>query len=411
MNPSIAITEDEQYDVVVILPNFRVRLIGIGLGLSLATGRWGAWIGLPGEGIFLIDVIVLSGIFLVIICDGIKLDYLTLILGTFLILQLLRNSDYAMITRVRDLLPFIYLQMFLLIRNQLFEIPIIYIYKLLRVASLFSLIWNLGVGLNVIPVLPSNSFFGVPIFSQRPDQAGFVACIGIIVWSLSLTETKFERVMNFWILPLNLLSLLLQPGRAGLLALLVALPLIAARAKKGPKVSRRGLAAFIVATVMVVPFAGVVQSFLPEKSAIKKFGILDQSGAALSSGDSTAYGRKMGQTTLLKWTMQEGKLLNGAGPGYEMLAESGAVRWLSGNADVRYPHNWWVSLISRFGIVGFACWLMCGLASLKGVRRENVGFQFLTFLISILAASTFGVVMESPFGIIPFAFFTARLVK
>ena len=395
----------------MILPRFRVRLIVIGLGLSLATGRWGAWVGIPSKGIFLIDLIVLLGILLVILRDGIKMDYLTLILGTYIISQLLRNSEFALLVRIRDLIPLIYLQLFLLIRDQISKIPINYIYKMLRVATFFSLMWNLGVGLNVIPVLPSSGFAGVDIFSQRPDQAGFVACIGIIVWSLSLTENKFERIMNFWILPLNLLSLLLQPGRAGLLALLVSLPFLASRVKNGPKISRRGLAALFTATLMVIPFAGIVQAFLPEQSAIKKFGILDQSGAALSSGVSTAFGRKMGQSTLLDWVKKEEKILNGAGPGYEILIESGALRWLSGNTDVRYPHNWWVSLYSRYGIVGFACWLMCGLAALKGVWRENAGFQFLTFLISILVASSFGVVMESPFGIIPFAFFIARLVK
>ena len=383
----------------------------IGLGLSLATGRWGAWVGIPSQGIFLIDLIVLLGILLVILRDGVKLDYLTLILGIYLIFQLLRNSELALLVRVRDLIPFIYLELFLLIRDQISKISIDYIYKMLRVATFFSLVWNLGVGLKIIPVIPSGGFTGVDIFSQRPDQAGFVACIGIIVWSLSLNENKFERIMNFWILPLNFLSLLLQPGRAGLLALLVSIPFLASRVKNGPKISRRGLAALFTATLMVIPFAGIVQAFLPEQSAIKKFGILDQNGTALSTGDSTAFGRKMGQSTLLVWLKEEGKILNGAGPGYEILMESGAVRWLSGNADVRYPHNWWVSLFSRYGIIGSACWLICALAALKGVRRGNEGFQFLTFIMSILVASSFGVVMESPFGVLPFAFFMARLVK
>lgn len=383
----------------------------IGLGLSLATGRWGAWIGLPGQGLFLIDMIILSGISLVILSDGVRLDYLSLILGAYLISQIFRNSQLTFIIRVRDLLPFIYLEMFLLIRDQISKIPINYIYRILRISSLFSLIWNLGVGLKVIPVLPSNQFAGVEIFSQRPDQAGFVACIGIVVWSLSLTKNKFERIMNFWILPLNLLNLLLQPGRAGLLALLVAVPILATRFKNGPKMSRRGLAALFATTIMIIPFAGVFQAFLPEQSAIKKFGLLDANGIALSTGDSTAFGRKMGQSTVLNWIVEKKRIVTGAGPGYEILMESGAVRWLSGNSDVRYPHNWWVSLFSRYGIIGIACWLMCGIAALRGVTKENEGFQFLTFLISILVASSFGVVMESPFGIIPFAFFMAKLVK
>jgi len=119
----------------VILPRFRVRLIVIGLGLSLATGRWGAWVGIPSKGIFLIDLIVLLGILLVILRDGIKMDYLTLILGTYIISQLLRNSEFALLVRIRDLIPLIYLQLFLLIRDQISKIPINYIYKMLRVAT------------------------------------------------------------------------------------------------------------------------------------------------------------------------------------------------------------------------------------------------------------------------------------
>ena len=411
MHPFFANLNRKQYDKVVIVPKFRLRLIVIGVGLSLATGRWGAWIGLPNDGIFLIDLIVLLGILLVIIFDGARFDYITLILGIFLIFQLLRNPQFNFLLRVRDLLTFIYLELFLLIRNQISAISINYIYKVFRIATLFSLFWNLGVGLTLIPVLPSNRFSGVEIFSQRPDQSGFVACIGIVVWSLTLTKSKIERIMNIWILPMNLLSLLLQPGRAGLLALLIALPLLASRIKKGPKFSRKGLVSFIFAILLVLPFVGIVQTFLPEQSSIKKFGFLDETGVALFTGDSTAYGRKMGQTYVLNWTKEKHKLLVGAGPGYEILMESGAVRWLSGNADVRYPHNWWVSLVSRFGLIGLACWFICAIATLKGVRSEDAGYQFLTIIVSILVASTFGVIMESPFGIIPFAFVTARLVN
>jgi len=161
----------------------------------------------------------------------------------------------------------------------------------------------------------------------------------------------------------------------------------------------------------VIPFAAGLQAVLPGDSAIKKFGILDQNGAAQLLGNSTAYGRKMGQTTLIRWTIQEGKIIQGAGPGFEMLSQSGAIRWLSGNANVRYPHNWWVSLFSRYGIIGLALWIVCVIASVIGLRREPAGSQFLTFVVSIMAASTFGVIMEAPFGVIPFAFFTARLVK
>lgn len=396
---------------MVSKPKFAMRLIAIGLGLSLATGRWGAWIGLPSQGIFVIDLLLILGIFLIVLHDGIEFGFLTFSLGLFILFQLCRNSNYALLTRIRDLLPFIYLELFLLIRRTISEVNLADLYKVLRVSSFFSLVWNLGVGLNVLHVLPSNSFAGVQIFSQRPDQAGFVACIGIIVWSKSLTKSKFERFMNFWILPLNLLSLMLQPGRAGLLALLVALPVLAIRINGVKKFRQKSLVSLLFAIIIAIPFSGVIQSFLPEKSAIKKLGILDQSGIARSSGDSTAFGRKMAQSTVLHWTQHENRLILGAGPGYEILLESGAVKWLSGNADVRYPHNWWVSLISRYGILGVTLWLICGLATIKGAFRDEAGIEFVTFLVSILIASTFGVVMESPFGIIPFAFFTSRLLK
>lgn len=396
---------------MVILPPIRLRLLVIGVGLSLATGRWGAWVGLPNIGIFVIDLLIFFSFFLIMVRDGIKLDFLSAILGLFLVSQLVRNGEYPLIIRLRDLLPFIYLEVFLLIREHVLGIQITYLYKILRISTLFSLVWNLGVGLRLIPVIPSNSYAGVDIFSQRPDQSGFVACIGVVVWSLSITNSKFERSMNFWILPLNLLSLLLQPGRAGLLALLVSLPLLAIRLKNSPKLSRKGLALFIFTSLLIIPFTAGLQTVLPENSAIKKFGILDQSGVAQLTGDSTAYGRKMGQKTLLEWTIQERKMIQGAGPGFENLNESGAIRWLSGNADVRYPHNWWVSLFSRYGLIGLSLWIMCGIASVLGLRREPAGIQFFTFVVSILVASTFGVIMESPFGVIPFAFFTARLVK
>jgi len=62
MSP-IAIREIEYYDDSVILPTFRLRLLMIGVGLSLATGRWGAWVGLPSIGIFVIDLLILFSFF------------------------------------------------------------------------------------------------------------------------------------------------------------------------------------------------------------------------------------------------------------------------------------------------------------------------------------------------------------
>jgi hypothetical protein len=66
------------------------KLILSSLFISIAAGRWGAWIGIPGTPVFLLDVLLLSGCLVVLIgANRKKVSYFlyTLIILVFVVFQ------------------------------------------------------------------------------------------------------------------------------------------------------------------------------------------------------------------------------------------------------------------------------------------------------------------------------------
>jgi hypothetical protein len=108
------------------------------------------------------------------------------------------------------------------------------------------------------------------------------------------------------------------------------------------------------------------------------------------------------------------RLLLGSGFGRDFLDLSGARVTLEGNVNtgVRAPHNFVLNTLGRLGLVGvlLLAWvgLALGRASLRRSRVTAVPFQgpFLSFAVLLVAAlgtaSMVGVILESPFGAVPF---------
>lgn len=108
------------------------------------------------------------------------------------------------------------------------------------------------------------------------------------------------------------------------------------------------------------------------------------------------------------------RLLLGSGFGRDFLDLSGARVTLEGNVNtgVRAPHNFVLNTLGRLGLVGvlLLAWvsLALGRASLRARKATVVPFQgpFLSFAVLLVAAlgtaSMVGVILESPFGAVPF---------
>jgi O-antigen ligase len=115
---------------------------------------------------------------------------------------------------------------------------------------------------------------------------------------------------------------------------------------------------------------------------------------------------------VIDWTNEEPvRQLVGSGFGNDFLAESGTKAFLEGTTytNVRSPHNWFVGIYARMGLVGLALALavigQAGWAVWKNRRRigaDPVLAISALVIASILPVASLGVVLEAPFGAVPF---------
>ena len=105
-------------------------------------------------------------------------------------------------------------------------------------------------------------------------------------------------------------------------------------------------------------------------------------------------------------------------PGEHVVFESGAIKFLSGELDVRWPHNFLLSIMFRNGIIVgsiiilvIACILMKALQNAINRDSQLFDFQILGIVLSLIIVSSVGVVMESPFGYIPFTIAAALVLN
>jgi len=108
------------------------------------------------------------------------------------------------------------------------------------------------------------------------------------------------------------------------------------------------------------------------------------------------------------------RLFWGVGFGPNFMRDSGTAVYLLGaeaaaERDIRSPHNYILGTLARLGIVGSAIAAGIGLHSLSLVWRlrrdsftDDLAFVASLIIIVLLPAALVGVILESPFGAIPF---------
>jgi O-antigen ligase len=107
----------------------------------------------------------------------------------------------------------------------------------------------------------------------------------------------------------------------------------------------------------------------------------------------------------------------GFGPHF-MIASRASVALLGSDAeDVRSPHNYLVGTYARLGLIGCALLgvvIVAMLAAIWRIRHIAAGDDLLMLAMvippMILVAACFGVVLEAPFGAIPFFWFLGILL-
>jgi len=279
---------------------------------------------------------------------------------------------------------------------------------------LLGAVWTNAVMLKILKEFSiSNYISGVPIFSARWDHSGMSLCLGILLWS-DFRKLGFKA--NNFVRAFLILSVLLQYSRASYVSLAFVLMVLIYSASKGnTKVASSNRKLFtILVVVLSTALAGIsVAAFnLPENSALSRIGISNfaspQKLISETRSSGTANARILANKRLIDWVYEEDLEWTGAGPGREMILESGSHGYLSGARDVRSPHSWPVGNFSRFGYIGFLIWHFATFAFLRFFGPSLNPFKYPNnFVVTIYIVSFFGVILEAPFGIMPMSFFLA----
>jgi hypothetical protein len=395
----------------------REKMILGSLIASIGFGKWGSYIGLPGGNIFLIDILFFTGTLFSILGAGKRSrgsGYFYFSIVFFISIQFLRDVNVPIFVAIRDLLPFIYLFALPACSYALRNVSEITIVRSLRLASVIHMSWFLPSSLGLLNPLNIPTISQIPLFTERADHSGIAMGIGVVAWS-AFPTLKLQP--NYFVISLCIFAAGIGRSRAGLFTALLALLLhffFKEKLHTRVKMKERFILVLgMMLAALTMLFSAQFSSIATGDSSLARAGIVGGFDESVENGNNTSRARLLAAKSLINWVSDNDMQLFGAGPGREMVYQSGAVRFLSGNSEVRSPHNWFLGLYSRYGIIGFIYWCaLIGQILFLGRDKNSQLQQTLQALVLIICfCSSFGVIMESPFGSLPMAIILALYVR
>lgn len=296
--------------------------------------------------------------------------------------------------------------------------------RVMRWALTFHLLWVAVVSLtgNYEGFDILGPFGSAPAFQVRPDIdiALIALATGLSVRQVILGRRRFWNIVGIVLGTLVVFGT--TTSRAGHLSFIASLAVAYFLSYVASQEARGRRLALVAAVPILVVAVAII---LPETTAGQRFlATIMPSGSQASLAEleaqGTARAREFTWTGVIDWTNEEpARALFGSGFGNDFLKESGTLSYLEGSTytGVRSPHNWFVGIYARLGIAGtvlVAAWLL-QLLTIIWRQREQFGqddlgsFSVLT-VTAIIPVASFGVVLEAPFGAIPFFWATGILM-
>jgi len=396
--------------------------------ISLFGGRWISYVGIPNAPIFFLDIaFVMTGViysFKGLLLNVEKLNYfrqkkynqssgsltnvLSFLVVVYIFFQIIRMKSSPNHLVLRDCVPFIYLVLAAGMAKKLKHQSIEQLYKWIVFVGVLHCFWSIPRAMGLIEPIDIGGIFKEPIFDFRADHTGMVISITIIA-ALNLFAKGIATQFNFSLIVILPFLAILLHSRASLIAIFATCAISVLLLKH--QGMQEGMLKFTIFPIFILSTLILLFSSsgfkLPENSVLFRIGLfMGPDSYVLEQAYWTQFGRERGQEILIEWIKNNNFFWLGAGPGSNMLWDSGAVKFLSGDAAVRSPHSWPVSAFARFGIIGFSLWaLLCwSILSQKIKAIVSKGtISLYVALLPILIVSQFGVIMEAPFGVIPFA--------
>lgn len=397
------------------------------VALILAATRWGSYIGVSP--LFLTDVLLALGLAQWLIArsahgklpltglvqrsrPGMILSLFfayVVVRAVFALAQNVATSDW-----IRDSAPFLYSFLAFVSAASVARASDRARMRTLRIlvgALTVHLVWatfSIWTGFAGIP-LPGGA---AAVFQIRPDID--MAVLGIGAGTFLLAAFRSRR--RFWPVVAVLVSLAdvfsLQ-SRAGLISVVASMFVaylifyVSTPSKSGRRLFSQMLVPIAIAILLVV---------LPQTGAGQRLIATVNSSSAVTQAQLSAQGtenaRRLVWSQVVAWTNETpSRQLFGSGFGNDFLTQSGTISFLEGTTydNVRSPHNYFVGIYARMGLIGL---LLAGgvvlsllitiFRRLRLIATDGVLAMAAMIVVAILPVASLGVVLEAPFGAVPF---------
>lgn len=255
---------------------------------------------------------------------------------------------------------------------------------------------------------------GVPVLTTRNDFDG-VVCGLLAALALHRAFSGRAVVWNLALAGISVVETLGLGSRAGLLgtaAMLATVGWMTRSRRDGARAQRR-VALALVLLALPAAFAVVAQGKAVERLASSVSALVDAPTADYESAQGTAKARWRSWNVLADYLSTDSeRMLVGVGYGPNFMVDSYADVELIGGGrdDVRSPHNYFMGSWARLGLIGLALILAVLLVGYRLVvlvqrnvaKPRDIDIAAMLVVVGMPIAASIGVVLESPFGAIPF---------
>jgi hypothetical protein len=392
----------------------------------LATSRWGSYLAPPGVPVYVGDVVAMVALAqsaLAVRTRRVRLDQARAL--PLAVLAALTLATWAAIRLAidlplrpdapRDFAPYAYA----IVCWSAFAVPprserrwLPYVYAILVAHAMWVL---------VPPRLPGfpwalpNLGNDVILLVTRPDVdaavCGITAAFALSRLVESRTKGRWHKAGLVTLVAAGLFGATSQQSRAGLLASLVCIvSVLAVAVRKRSSTVRESrharLGARLSVLVVLALFAGFVIALSPTGSRL-----IEGLSPEPSQASGTVAVRQEVWSKVTRFVLRDAERTGiGVGFGRNFIDESGTRTALEGNVftNVRSPHNYLVGTFARLGLFGAliaAVMVLAGWSLAAKSLSSDIGpVTTLAALVAIAVPITalLGVVLESPFGALPY---------
>ncbi len=330
-------------------------------------------------------------------------------------------GDHYSLTAVRDFVPYGYAIIAVLIGIRLpsasagdRERSV----ALIDRALVFHLCWVTVAALvpSVVDSAPQLAAFGgVQVFRVRTDiDMAILGLTGALyLWRAATVGGRRYIAGITWCVGLGAT----MNSRAGFISMVFSLGVTYLLVTlRQPLVVRRRLGLVALAPLILAAVILVLPLTVGGSKLTAGLGLTTPKSTTDQNGINTARGRSEAWSDVTAWTAEQHAQVFGVGFGPNFLADAGALAPLGGDPALRSPHNYFIGTYARLGGFGVGLFVLLLVRLARDavtVTREpldELGLLATLAPFALVWTAAFGVILESPFGAVPFFWFAGVLM-